>query len=161
MALKTFPTLRNTLRRGFILSVLAVVPLAFSPAAAAQVVRDTFPFDTTITNCGNTIHISGNVVATFHFVEKPNGGFLATAHFVPRQVRGTDEFGRRYIANGLTRDTFIVTPRGGLVSTFINRFHIVGTRDAPTYYVKETFHVTITPAGKLTADVARFSVTCR
>jgi hypothetical protein len=149
MALKTF-----------VLTLLVVVPLAFSATAAGQVTRDTFSFDTTITDCGNTIHVSGNVVATFQFVEKPSGGFLSTAHFVPSQVRGTDELGRRYIANGLSRDTSIATPHGGFVFTAINRFHIVGTRGAPTFYVKETFHVTVTAAGKLTAEVDKFSVGC-
>jgi hypothetical protein len=161
MALENLLPTSSVLRKRFALILLAAVPLVFSPAAAAEITRETFPFDTTITDCGNTIHISGTVAATFHFVEKPNGGILSTAHFVPRQVRGTDEFGRRYVANGQTRSTFILTPRGGLVSTVINRFHIVGTRGAPTFYVKETFHVTVTPSGNLTADVAKFSVACR
>jgi hypothetical protein len=43
---------------------------------------------------------------------------------------------------------FIEQPLG----TFINRFHIVGTRGAPTYYVKENAHITVTPSG----DVAVF-----
>jgi hypothetical protein len=51
-------------------------------------------------------------------------------------------------------------PTGGLVDTFINRFHVVGTRGAPTFYVKETLHLTASPTGEITASVDNFSEEC-
>ena len=161
MAFKNLRSASGALRKTLVLIALTTAVLVLPPAAAAETTRETFPFDVTITECGNTIHVSGNVLATFHFVEKPSGCFLFTAHFLPRQVRGTDEFGRRYVANGLTRNTVIGTPAGGFIDTFINRFHIVGTSGAPTFYVKETFHITVTPSGKIAAEVDKFSVTCK
>ena len=161
MAFKNLLPASGAVRSFLALITLAVAGLVFSSPAAAETTRVTFGFGATITECGNTIEVSGTGVVTFHVTETPSGGFLFTGHFLLRQMRGSDEFGRRYIANGLTRNTVIGTPAGGSIETFINRFHIVGTRGAPTFYVKETFHITVTPAGKLAADVERFSVTCR
>jgi hypothetical protein len=145
-----------------ILASMAVAAGVFvhSAPAAAETTREIFPFDFTITDCGNTIQVSGDVVATFHVVERASGGSLFAAHFVPRQIRGTDELGRRYITNGLTREMFIETPAGGNIHTFINRFHFVGTRGAPTFSLKETFHVRATPSGKIDTLVDKVSVAC-
>ena len=140
---------------------LAAGAFALSAPATAGTTKETFPFDFTITDCGNTIQVSGNVVATFHVVERASGGSLFAFHFVPRQIRGTDGFGRRYITNGVTHEIFIETPAGGNIHTFINRFHFVGTRGAPTFYLKETFHVRATPSGKIDTLVDKVSVTCK
>jgi hypothetical protein len=142
-------------------TALAAGVFAHSALAAAGTTRETFPFDFTITDCGNKIQVSGDVVATVHVVERASGGSLFAFHFVPRQIRGTDEFGRHYITNGVTREIFVETPAGGNIHTFINRFHFVGTRGAPTFFLKETFHVRATPSGKIDTLVDKVSVTCR
>jgi hypothetical protein len=75
-------------------------------------------------------------------------------------VTGTSSSGVTYHATGLTRDTAVTVPSGGLTDTFVNRFHIVGTGAAPTYYVKETVHLTISATGEITASVDNFSEEC-
>jgi hypothetical protein len=120
----------------------------------------TIPFEATITDCGNTIQISGEVLATYTTTETPSGGFLLAAHFQPQRVTGTDELGRLYIATGLTRDITVETPPGGETSTFVNRFHIVGTMGAPTFYDSATFHVTVSPSGEVVTVVDNSSVEC-
>jgi hypothetical protein len=137
-----------------------VVVLVMASSASAVTTRETFPFDATITDCGNTIQVSGEVLAIFTVTEAPSGGFLFAAHFQPQRVTGTDELGRLYIGTGLTRDLSVFTPPGGETFTFVNRFHIVGTMGAPTLAVSETFHITVTPSGEVVAVVDRFSVEC-
>jgi hypothetical protein len=75
-------------------------------------------------------------------------------------VTGTSSSGVTYHATGLTRDTTVFVPTGGLTDTFINRFHIVGTGDAPTYSVTETLHITVSPTGEIIAYVDNFSAEC-
>ena len=51
-------------------------------------------------------------------------------------------------------------PNGGLTDTSINRFHIVGTGGAPTYYVKDTVHLTVSRTGEIRASVDNASEEC-
>jgi len=104
--------------------------------------------------------VSGEVVATFSVTSTPSGGFRFGEHFVPRHVVGTDEFGRTYHATGVTRDATVNTPAGGGNFTMVNRFHIVGTHGAPTFFIKETVHLTVTPSGAVAASFDRFSADC-
>jgi hypothetical protein len=142
------------------LIVPVVVVLAIAAPASAATTRETIPFETTVTDCGNTIELSGEVLAIFTVTETPSGGFLLAAHFQPQRVTGTDELGRRYIGTGLTRDLSVFTPAGGSTFTFVNRFHIVGTMGAPTLALSETLHITVTPAGDVVAFVDNFNVEC-
>lgn len=132
------------------------------PAAAAQAATtvEKMPFDATFDACGETITLSGTVVAIL--TERPltGGGFLVTFHFQPQGVTGTSSSGVVYHGTGLTRDTSVQVPSGGLTDTFINRFHIVGTRGAPTFYVKETVHLTVSPTGEIRASVDNVSEEC-
>lgn len=148
------------MRRIFALVAVAGVAFMVASPAVGETTRETFPFEANITECGNTIHISGNLLGIFTVTEIPSGGFLIAAHFVPQNVTGTDELGRRYIGTGLQGDISVLSAAGGATFTFINRFHIVGTSGGPTFYVKETIHFTVTPSGEIVADVDEFSAEC-
>ena len=134
--------------------------LAAAPAEAATTVERNISFETTIDECGETITLSGTLIGVFTEQPLPNGGFLVTFHFQPQGVTGTSSSGVTYHATGLTRDTTVSVPSGGLTDTFVNRFHIVGTGGALTYYVKETIHLTVSPTGEITASVDNFSEEC-
>ena len=134
--------------------------LAAAPAEAATTVERSISFETTIDECGETITLSGTLIGIFTEQPLPNGGFLVTFHFQPQGVTGTSSSGVTYHATGLTRDTTVSVPSGGLTDTFVNRFHIVGTIGALTYYVKDTIHLTVSPTGEITASVDNFSEEC-
>jgi hypothetical protein len=142
-----------------ITAVLASLVLASSAAADTTVVKD-IPFQTTITGCGDTITLSGTLIGIFTEQELGDGGFLLTFHFQPQGLSGTSSTGVPYHGTGLTRDTTVFVPSGGFTETFVNRFHIVGTMGAPTYYVKETFHITVTPTGEIAVLFDNFSLEC-
>jgi hypothetical protein len=142
----------------FTLVAALVVPAA--TAHAATTIEKNIPFEATLQQCGETITLSGTLIGIFTEQALGRGGFLLTFHFQPQGVSGTSSSGVPYHATGLTRDTTVLVPSGGFTDTFVNRFHIVGTRGAPTYYVKETLHITVTPTGEITASVDNFSLEC-
>jgi hypothetical protein len=148
------------MRRLIALVMPVAVALVIAWPASAATTREIIPFEDTITDCGNTVHISGEVLAIYTVNQTPSGGFLIAAHFQPRRITGTDELGRLYIGTGLTRDITVVTPAGGATFTFVNRFHIVGTMGAPTLFISDTFHVTVSPSGEVVTVVDRSSVEC-
>jgi hypothetical protein len=134
--------------------------LTAAPAEAATTVVKNIPFEATIEGCGETIALSGTLVAIFTEQPLGTGGFLLTSRFTPQGVTGTSSSGATYHGTGTTSETLVFVPTGGLSVTLINRFHIVGTGGAPTYYVRETVHLTVTPSGEITASVSNFSLEC-
>jgi hypothetical protein len=140
---------------------IIVALIISSPASAATTTVQTVPFETTIIGCdGSTINLSGRLLMTSTVEAIPSGGFIVAANFVPQNIQGTDEFGRLYLGTGLTRNISVVVPAGGHNFTYVNRFHIVGTMGAPTFYVKETLHFTVTPSGDVVANIDQFSAEC-
>jgi hypothetical protein len=132
------------------------------PAATAQAATTTekMQFESTVEACGETITLSGTLIAILTEQPLRGGGFLATVHFQPQGVTGTSSSGVVYHATGLTRETTVQVPSGGLTDTFINRFHIVATAGGPTFYVKETVHFTVSPTGEIRAFVEFASEKC-
>jgi hypothetical protein len=143
----------------FVLLTIGLMLPAASAQAATTIQRD-IPFEATIEACGETITLSGTLIGIFTEQPLDGGGFLLTFHFQPQGVAGTSSSGIVYHATGLTRDTTVFVPSGGLTDTFVNRFHIVGTSGASTFYVKETSHLTVTPDGKISVSVDNFSMEC-
>jgi hypothetical protein len=131
-----------------------------SGQAATTITRD-IPFDATIQGCTEPIHLSGSLLGVFTETVTPSGGFVISFHFQPQGVSGVGlTSGAMYRGTGLTREIRVVTPSGGITSTFVNQFHIVGTAGAPTYDVREIAHFTVTPTGDITASFDNFSISC-
>jgi hypothetical protein len=139
---------------------LAALAAGAPSAQAATTVQKDIPFSTVVEACGQTITLSGHLIGIF--VETPlrNGGLLVSYHFQPQGVRGTSADGVVYHATGLTRETTVFVPPGGLTDTYINRFHIVGTAGSPTYVVSETLHITITADGTVRVNLYRITDEC-
>jgi hypothetical protein len=134
--------------------------LTAAPAEAATTIERNIPIDETFDACGETITLSGTLLGIFTEQSLANGGFLVTFHFQPQGVTGTSSSGITYHATGLTRETTVTVPSGGFTDTFVNRFHIVGTGGGPTYYVKETAHITVSATGEIRVDIDNFSEEC-
>ena len=148
--------------RRLALAILGVVALAFPAvsAAATTVTKDSVDLEITACN-GHTVHLTGSILNTFSFNPTASGGFSVAFHSQPQGVSGVDEqTGVMYRGTGLTRDIFIVTPAGGLVETFHNRFHIQATRGEESFDVQETLHITVTPAGTVSVAFDNFSAAC-
>lgn len=149
--------------RWFLRLALVGLVVGFAiPVATAQAATtvEEIPFEATVSGCGETITLSGTLLGVFTTQELGGGGLLLTFHFQPQGVSGFSSTGIPYHGTGLTRATTVYIPSGGFTDTFVNRFHIVGTMGAPTYYVKETAHITVTPSGDVTAAFYNFSLEC-
>lgn len=144
-----------------LVGVVIGLAIPVATAGASTTVVKNIPFDATIEGCGETITLSGTLLGVFTEQQLGGGGLLLTFHFQPQGVSGSNSSGIPYHATGLTRETTVLTPSGGFTDTYIDRFHIVGTRGAPTYYVKETAHITVTPSGAVTVFFDNFSLECR
>jgi hypothetical protein len=96
------------------------------------------------------------------FYETVNGShYSLTTHDQPANLQGTDTSGRRYEAVGITTESdagsFV---NGQAVTTFVNNFYMIGQAGAPSYKTHETFHVTVTPSGEITAYHDSLRITC-
>lgn len=136
---------------------LLTAPLA---SASASTSVQKVHFETTLDACGESIFLSGPLLFTITEQQLHNGGSLFAFHAQPQGIRGTSSSGATYHANGLTRDISVVVPHGGFTETFINRFHIVGTAGAPTYYVRETTHITVSASGDVRVSIDNYRETC-
>jgi hypothetical protein len=141
--------------------VALVVGLAIPVATArATTTVETMPFEITLTACGETISLSGTSLVVFTVQELNDGGFVVTTHENPQGVSGLSSSGIAYHGTGIRRHTSVFIPSGVFTTTFVSRFHIVGTMGAPTFYIQATSHVTVTPNGDLTALVDNVSLDC-
>lgn len=142
------------------LSAAAVLAVA-TPANAATTVEHGIPFDTYVFGCTEEIHLSGALLFVGSETSTPPGGYVLTSHFQPQGVTGVGlTSGATYHATGLTRETTVLVPSGGLVDTYVNQFHIVATAGGTTYDVREIAHLTISPTGAVRVSLDHFTSTC-
>ena len=137
------------MKKALSVAALAVAALVLASPAAAETTRTTYPYDFTVEACGNTIHVTGEFVAMRTETATPSGEIVVSSLYQPRNVSGTDEFGRLYIATGVER--IIGTSGSGSASTFtyVLRWQFVGTMGAPTVSITATLHVTRLPSGEV------------
>jgi len=148
--------------RRLLVILAAVGALAAPLGAQAGTTVQKQTFDDTFPLCnGDPIHLSGPLLAVISETATPSGGEVLAFHFQPQGVTGVDLVtGTVFHATGLTRDLIVNSPAGGSTETFVNRFHIQATGGAESYIISELFHVTVTPAGKVTVFFDNFSSTC-
>ena len=118
-------------------------------------------FEVLVPCTGDTITFTQGTLHDM-FYETVNGShFSLTTHDQPHNLKGTDTSGRSYEGVGITREhdsgSFV---NGQAVTTFVNNFYMVGQAGAPTFKTHETFHVTVTPSGDVTASHDSFRITC-
>jgi hypothetical protein len=142
--------------------VVIVAGLALPAATNAAATTDTVSFETIITDCNlNRIQLNGSLLIIATTTLTPSGGFASTIHSQPLNIRGVGlDTGTSYIGTGLTRDTFIALPSGGLVLTFVNKFQIQGTAGADSFGVSQLLPIPVTGGGTVTAFVDNFSTSC-
>jgi hypothetical protein len=141
--------------------VAIVAALAVPARASAAATTGTVPFDATVTACDFNIQLNGSLLIVATTTSPASGGFIATIHSQPQNVRGVDLVtGANYIGTGLTRETFVAHPSGGLVLTLVNDFHIQGTAGADGYLVSQVVHLTVKGDGTITAVVDNLYVSC-
>lgn len=119
-------------------------------------------FEVFVPCTGDVITFTQGTLHDKFFLTINGSNFSLSMHDQPHNLAGTDTSGRRYEGVGITREhdsgSFI---KGQAEITFVNNFYMVGKAGAPSFKTHETFHVTITPAGDVTALHDSLRITCR
>ena len=106
---------------------------------------------------GDTITFTQGSLHDMFYMTVNGSHFSITTHDQPHNAKGTDTSGRSYEGVGITREhdsgSFV---NGQAVTTMVNNFYMIGKAGAPSFKTHETFHVTVTPSGDITAG-ARLS----
>jgi hypothetical protein len=150
----------NMKRLLFVLGLAVILAAPIAAHAKTSVTKITFT-DTELLCNGDTLDISGPVLIVMGQTTTPSGGEITTFRAGPQGITAVDTTtGTVFHATGTTTDVIVTTPPGGYTETFINRFHLQATRGAQSFVVTETFHITFTPSGQMTALVDMSSSTC-
>ena len=118
-------------------------------------------FQVTVPCTGDTITFTQGSLHDLFNVTVNGSHFSLTTHDQPHNLKGTDTSGRSYEGVGITREhdsgSFV---NGQAVTTLVNNFYMIGTAGAPSFKTHETFHVTTTPSGRITAFHDSLRITC-
>jgi hypothetical protein len=159
-------TMRRTL---FTLCAAAFAVIAAAvPASAGTVshfkVNQQIPFagfQVLVPCTGDTITFTQGSLHDMFYLTVNGSHFSMTTHDQPHNLMGTDTSGRSYEGVGITEEhdsgSFV---NGQAESTFVNNFYMIGKAGAPSFKTHETFHVTFTPSGDITASHDSLRVTC-
>jgi hypothetical protein len=154
---------QGAIMRRLAVTLLGVLALALPSVSAASTTVARAQVDRELQLCnGDIIHLTGTLMFVSSINGTSSGGLRIASHFQPQGLSGVDEqTGVTYQAVGLTREITDFTPGGGIVDTYIDQFHIQATQGAESYELIETAHVTITPAGDVTASFDNLSLPCQ
>ena len=112
---------------------------------------------------GEQIHLDGYV--HYAYTSVMNGSrYTVTQNYNPQGLTGIgDVTGDVYHATGKTSLSFSgdVTDDMPLTYTFVNRFHFVAAGTGNDFYMKDTVHFTVNPAGEVTVDHSFSGITCK
>jgi len=148
----------------FAFAVVGAAGTAVADSASHFKVNQQVPFvgfEVFVPCTGDTITFTQGSLHDMFYMTVNGGHFSVTVHDQPHNVKGTDTSGRSYEAVGITREhdsgSFV---NGKAVTTLVNNFYMVGKAGAPSYKTHETFHVTLTRSGRITAAHDRLRITC-
>lgn len=150
-------------------SVAFAVAGAAAPANAATIshfkVNQQIPFarfEVFVPCTGDTITFTQGSLHDMFYMTVNGAHFSVTTHDQPHNLKGTDTSRHSYEGVGITREhdsgSFV---NGRAVTTFVNNFYMIGKAGAPSFKTHETFHVTLTASGHITATHDRLWITCR
>jgi len=144
-------------------------PASTSAQAINNTVNMSVPINLTVNipcangGAGEFVALSGDLHVLFHVTI--NGNIIQlSSQAQPQGVSGLDQSsGDKYQGTGVTRFDFTASLDGSSAfqDTFVNNFRIIGQGPGNNLLVHQTFHVTVTPNGDLTAFVDNFSVDCK
>ena len=142
------------LRRPIVLLAVVASGLLAATSAPASADTEKIPFDFVLAPeeaCGETIQLSGTLLAVFSFTESSSGNVQVGFHFNPQGITGTGlTTGATYHATGVTRGTTTTTAQGG----------IIGDGSAPNFLETDVIHVTVNANGVVTASVEQSTIRC-
>jgi hypothetical protein len=152
--------MRRLLPALFLAAALWLVPAA-SSAAVVQNVQ--VPLNVTVFNpCnGDLIAVTGSIHLLASTTSDGGGGFHIAFMDNVSQVTGTGSVsGATYHGVGGDWFTANVKPPFPVELTMTDVFGLISAGSSPNLVITDTFHITVNADGTLTANVARFSLSC-
>jgi len=147
------------LRRIIPVGLLVVVAAALVASARAATISFRFTINSIVTECTESVALTGTVHAVLTSVDNGAGGFLVSSTFNPQGVTGVGLVsGRTYHGTGATTTIFRIGK--GASETFVNNFRLISPGAGGDVIVHEVFHVTVNANGDLTAFVDQSTVAC-
>ena len=141
-------------------TLLLALPVS---AATTTTITVSSPVDALLTNpCTNQlIHFTGETHDTF--ITTVNGNEVHVGiTFNPQDVSGVDAQGNHYHLTGVkNNELHFAQSNSDYESTFVDIFHVVSDGSSPNYLIHNTFHITVTPDGTITAYHDNFFTTCQ
>lgn len=151
------------------LATLAIAALAAfvyvsATASAAtsgkKVQKNPYEADPTLCN-GDTVHLSGTLLEFLTLTRTPSGGTIIVAHSNSQGISGVDTTtGTRYRLISVTHDAGLFPPSGVSMFTYSDRVRLQATAGAESFIFIRTMHLTVTPNGRVTADITKYAATC-
>jgi hypothetical protein len=144
-------------------SLAAVLWLVPVTSSAAVVTNMTVPLNQTVFNpcTSDLIAFTGNIHIVVAMTPDASGGFHFHADVNVSGVTGVGvPSGITYHGVGGDWVEFNAKPPFPVAATFTNVFGLISTGSSPNFVVTETLHMTVNADGTMTANVARFSITC-
>lgn len=105
---------------------------------------------------GGTLHLAS------HETFSGSDNFTLIQHIQPQGVTGVGlTSGAKFNLTGIDRQTTQVAGPLPFVLSYVNRYHIVGTGQAPSFMVQQTFHVTVNANGEITSKPGKLEAVCK
>jgi hypothetical protein len=119
--------------------------------------------DTVFSDCaGEDIHFTGEYHVEIHTVTDGKGGLHGQVTANDHNLTGVGmTSGTKYRRVGTTVDRFNVSGPPPLVETFTNSFNLIGQGSKNNTILIETFHVTVSANGDVTASVDKARIECK
>ena len=141
-------------------------PAALAPATAVTQFRDRIVIqeDALVQHpcTGEEILLHLKQLFMIHEVDQVGKAFHGHITILDRGTRGVGlTSGATYRQTGAEADRILLRTDPHVVNTFTFGLNLIGQGRAPDFRVHTTFHVTITPAGVVTATVDKVRETCK
>jgi hypothetical protein len=142
--------------------------VAFSASASTQVLtipaagRITPTTQADIEAClGETVTFAGHGVLVIHRTTHPDGSSTLLVHANPQGAVGVgSSSGTTYRLAASDLFSQIVAPSGAFTSSFVGNLHVIGPGQSPGFFGHILLHVTVTPAGDITAESELIDIRC-
>ena len=154
----------DSLMRIRLVGLLAGVACALLCAGAAQAATtvQVLPYNQFVTICnGDTVQLSGTLLAVTSFKALPSGGHVSVVRFQTQHVTGVDLVtGDTYILASTLSGEGVLNPAGGAEGTFLSHFELRSTSGAESYVMGLLAHLTVAPDGTYIVNFVKPTIPC-
>ena len=142
-------------------TLLAPTSAMAQPANTTIKFSDSFPFTFFNTCTGEFVSGVVSFKTTVHETIDASGGYHFHLHDVYNGRAVGETSGIQYVGPQTDHESFHVSSNGALEDTFTLNFRFISKGSADNILTHILFHVTITPNGVVTSEIANITEVCR